>query len=70
MPQYMRSVVFANDVNDFDEDEVLPVGDEEPVSASEYEAAVQEFFRNATPEQLAEWEAIANANPCERMDNE
>jgi hypothetical protein len=71
MPQYMRPVIFANDVNDFDEDDVLPVEDDlsEP-KEPEYEHAVQEFFSTAPPDQLAEWEAIASANPCEDMDHE
>lgn len=28
MPQQMGTVIFANDVNDFDEDEVVPAGDD------------------------------------------
>ena len=71
MPQHMRSVIFANDVNDFDEDEVLPVSDDPPVPVvSAYETAMTQFFSDASPKELAEWEAIAGANPCERMDDE
>ena len=39
-------------------------------ASSSYSRAISTFLSQATNEELQEWEAIANATPCEDIDNE
>jgi hypothetical protein len=66
-----RTTALTQDIAGLDDFELLSflVITEPEVPSSAYEFAVKRFFDTATAEQLAEWEAIANASPCEGIDD-